>query len=70
MYKLKRSGTYGKYYGLLHSFLNDKHQRVVLNDPCSNLSEIKAGVLQVSTLGSLFFLVYINDLPQGLNTNA
>ena len=59
MSKLNRIGICEKYYGLLHSFLNDKHQRVVLNGQCSNWSKIKAGVLQGSILGPLFFLVYI-----------
>ena len=70
MYKLKRLGICGKYYGLTHSFLNDRHQRVVLNGQCSNWSKIKVGVSQGSILEPLFFLVYINDLPEGLTTNA
>ena len=70
MYKLKRLGLCGKYYGLIHSFLNDRHQRVVLNGQRPNWSKIKAGVQQGSILGSFFFLVYINDLPEGVTTNA
>ena len=70
MYKLKRLGICGKYFRLIHSFLNDRHQRVVLNGQYSNWSKIKAGVPQGSILGPLFFLVYINDLPEGLTTNA
>ena len=71
MYKLKRLGICGKCYWLIHSFLNDRLQRVVLNAQCSNWSKIKAGFPQVSILGPLFFLVYINDLPpESLTTNA
>ena len=70
MYKLKRLGICGKYYGLMHSFLNERHQRVVLNGQCSNWSKIKAGAWQGSILGPLLFLVCINDLPEGLITNA
>ena len=46
MYKQKSFGIgiRGKYYGLIDSFLNDIHQRVVLNGQCSNWSKIKAGV--------------------------
>ena len=70
MYKLKRLGTCGKCYGLIHSFLNDRHQRLILNCQCSNWSKIKAGVPQGSILGPLLFSVCINDLPEGLTTNA
>ena len=70
IYKLKRLGICRKYYGLIHSFLNDRHQRVVLNGQCSNWPKSKAGVLQGSTLGPLLFLVYIKDLPEDLATNA
>ena len=31
MYELKSLGICGNYYGLLHSFLSVRHQRVVLN---------------------------------------
>ena len=46
MYKQKSFdiGICGKYYGLIDSFLNDRHQRAVLNGQCSNWSKIKAGV--------------------------
>ena len=69
-YKLKSLGICKKYYGLIHSFLNDRHQRVVLNGQCSNWSKNKPGVLQGSILGPSLFLVYINDLPEVLTTNT
>ena len=70
MYKLKSLGICGNYYGLIHSFLSDRHQRVVLNGQSSKWSHIKAGVPQGSILGPLLFLVYINNLPEGLTTSA
>ena len=70
MYKLKTLGICGNHYGLIHSFLSDRHQRVVLNGQSSKWSHIKAGVPQGSILGPLLFLVYISDLPEGLTTNG
>ena len=68
MYKLKSLGIRGNYYGLIHLFLSDRHQGVVLNGQSSNWLHIKAEVPQGSILGSLLFLVYINDLPECLAT--
>ena len=60
----------GKYLGLIDSFLSDRFQRVLLNGQTSKWSQIKAGVPQGSVLGPLLFLVYINDLPEGLTSNV
>ena len=54
MYKLKTLGICGNYYVLIHSFLNDRHQRVVLNGQSSKWPHIKAGVPQTVTLFSLY----------------
>ena len=67
MYKVKSLGICTNYYGLLHLFLNDIHQRVVLNGLSSNWAHIKAVVSQGSILGPLLFLVYINSLYQRSN---
>ena len=71
MYKLKTSGICVNYYRLIHSFVSDRHQRVVLNGQSFKWSHIKAVVPQGSILGPLLLpLVYINDLPEGLTTSA
>ena len=70
LFKLKRLGLSGKFYGLINSFLSNRRQRVILNGQSSKWSPIKAGVPQGSILGTLFFLVYINHLPKGLLCNA
>ena len=54
---------------LLIDFLTNKKQRVVLNGQNLSLADIKAGVSQGSILGPLFFLLYINDLTENLDSN-
>ena len=70
LYKLESLGISRKLLNLFRSFLNDRHQRVVLNGQLSDWAPILAGVLQGSILGPLFFLIYINDLPDNLNLLA
>ena len=54
---------------LLKSFLNNRFQRVVFNGQCSNWSSVLAGVPQGSILRPLHFLIYINDILDGLESS-
>ena len=55
---------------MLKSILSGRFQRVLLNGQTSHWAIIKVGVPQDSTLGPLFFLIYINDLTDNLNSNV
>ena len=70
LYKLKSMGISGELYNLLENHLSDRFQRVILNCQFSSWKPILAGVPQGSILGPLLFLIYINDLPNGLKSNA
>ena len=66
--KLSNYGITGVAYDLTHSYLHNRQQFVSNNQLKSDLKLTHCGVPQGSSLGPLFFLVYINDLNSALKS--
>ena len=70
IFKLQENGISGNLLNVLKRFLTNRKQRVVLNRQSSSWTNDKAGVPQGPILGPLLFLIYINNLADGLSSNT
>ena len=64
--KLYYYGIWGISNNWFKSYLSNRKQFVSINGYDSGLAEINCGVPQVSVLGTLLFLSYMNDLNQAI----
>ena len=63
-------GVGGKLLSWLKSFLIGRRQRVVVSGKESSWGEVVSGVPQGSVLGPTLFLIFVNDLPDTVQSEV
>ena len=64
--KVKAHGITGNLHNWIKNWLTDRKQQVVLNGKASDWIRVNSGVPQGSVLGPILFIIYVNDIDDGI----
>ena len=62
-------GIVGNILNWITAFLSNRSQIVRVNGAYSKSSQVISGIPQGSVLGPILFVIYINDLPDAVNSS-
>ena len=69
LYKCAKIVIEGKLLEFCKNLLSDRSQCVIVDGQQSDIGRVRAGVPHVAVSWPLFFLIYVNDLTEGIKSN-